>query len=168
MRTMPCRSIQHVLILVSLCGCASTEEAANSGQATNSAGAAPAAAGSSMSATAGMAAPSAAVDDGTSFEVSVQPFINKACNCHQSNPLMAPFSLKQGEAYKAIVNVPSGQVKTMMLVKPGSTAESYLWHKVNGTFMDVGGTGMIMPFTIPLNAEEKKIFENWILGGAKP
>lgn len=108
------------------------------------------------------------MDDGTSFEVSVQPFITKACNCHQSDPLMAPFSLKQGEAYKAIVNVPSGQVKTMMFVKPGSTAESYLWHKVNGTFMDVGGTGMIMPFTIPLNADEKKIFEKWILAGAKP
>lgn len=127
--------------------------------ATSSAGA---------SAAAGGAAGSAATADNTGFEVSVQPFINKACNCHQSSPLMAPFSLKQGEAYKAIVNVPSGQVKTMMFVKPGSTAESYLWHKVNGTFLDVGGSGMIMPFTIPLNADEKKIFERWILAGAKP
>jgi hypothetical protein len=107
-------------------------------------------------------------DDGTSFETSVQPFINMACNCHQSNPLMAPFSLKTGEAYQAIVNVASSQVTTMMLVKPGSTQESYLWHKVNGTFLDVGGTGMIMPFTIPLTEAEKKIFEAWIVAGAKP
>ena len=103
-----------------------------------------------------------------SFETSVQPFINMACNCHQSDPLMAPFSLKQGAAYSAIVNVPSGQLSTMMLVKPGSTQESYLWHKVNGTFLDVGGSGMIMPSTIPLNETEKKIFEQWILAGAAP
>jgi hypothetical protein len=103
-----------------------------------------------------------------SFETSVQPFINMACNCHQSNPLMAPFSLKKGEAYKAIVSVPSNQVTSMMLVKPGSTQESYLWHKVNGTFLDVGGSGQIMPSTIPLNETEKKIFESWILAGAKP
>jgi hypothetical protein len=98
----------------------------------------------------------------------VQPFIAKACNCHQSDPLMAPFSLRQADAYKAIVNAPSGQVPSMMLVKPGSTQESYLWHKVDGTFKEVGGTGMIMPSTIPLNAEEKKIFERWIVAGAKP
>ena len=109
-----------------------------------------------------------ATSDGASFETNVQPFINMACNCHQSDPLMAPFSLKKGEAYKAIVNVPSSQLPSMMLVKPGSTQESYLWHKVNGTFKDVGGSGMIMPFTVPLNAEEKKIFETWILTGAKP
>ena len=107
--------------------------------------------------------------DAVSFENTVQPFINMAaCNCHQSDPLMAPFSLKQGEAYKAIVNVPSSQVTSMMLVKPGSTQESYLWHKINGTFLEVGGSGMIMPYTIPLNEAEKKIFENWILAGAKP
>ena len=56
----------------------------------------------------------------------------------------------------------------MMLVKPGSTEESYLWHKVNGTLLDVGGSGMIMPFTIPLNEQEKQIFSKWILAGAKP
>src|SRR5262245_20366193 len=44
---------------------------------------------------------------GVGFEATVQPFINKACNCHQSTPvLMAPFSLKQGEAFGNLVNVP--------------------------------------------------------------
>ena len=117
------------------------------------------------------AAGSAAVggaDDGSSFETSVQPFIDKACNCHQSDPLMAPFSLKRGAAYAGIVNVPSSQLPAMMLVKPGSTQESYLWHKVNGSFKDVGGSGMIMPFTVPLNEQEKQIFSKWILAGAKP
>jgi len=139
------RSIRHILFLVSLCGCANTE----AGPSTDS------------------LAAGASANEAPGFETSVQPFINMACNCHQSDPLMAPFSLKEGAAYDAIVNVPSRQLTTMMLVKPGSTQESYLWHKVNGTFLDVGGSGMIMPFTIPLNETEKAIFERWILAGAK-
>jgi hypothetical protein len=172
-------SVQHVLILVSLCGCATravTDGDVSTGNPTTGAGAgasAPDQAGASAgnaanTGAAGTGTTNGATSNGMSFETSVQPFINMACNCHQSNPLMAPFSLKKGEAYQAIVNVPSAQVTTMMLVKPGSTQESYLWHKVNGTFLDVGGSGMIMPFTIPLNATEKKIFEQWILDGAKP
>ena len=101
------------------------------------------------------------------FEVSVQPFINMACNCHQSTPLMAPFSLKPGDAYQNMVNVPSSQLMRMLIVKPGSTQDSYLWHKINNTHLDVGGSGLVMPSNIPLNAEEKKIFERWILGGAQ-
>jgi hypothetical protein len=103
------------------------------------------------------------------FESTVQPFINKACNCHQSTPvLMAPFSLKAGEAFANLVNKPAMQLPSMMLVKPGSLDESYLWHKINGTQLEVGGTGMIMPYTFPLTADEKKIFERWILAGAPP
>jgi hypothetical protein len=171
MKIMHRRSIQHVLILVSLGGCASTANTANTdghvsaGNPTISAGSPAAANTAGIAASAGA---SAAATDVVSFETSVQPFINMACNCHQSDPLMAPFSLKKGEAYKAIVSVPSNQVTSMMLVKPGSTQESYLWHKVNGTFLDVGGSGQIMPSTIPLNETEKKIFESWILAGAKP
>ncbi|MFI5306063.1 MAG: hypothetical protein ACHQ53_01845 [Polyangiales bacterium] len=103
------------------------------------------------------------------FATTVQPFINKACNCHQSTPvLMAPFSLKVGEAYGNLVNVPSMQVPSMVRVKPGSTSDSYLWHKIDGTQLEVGGSGMIMPFTFPLNPDEKAIFERWITAGAPP
>ena len=108
-----------------------------------------------------------AAASGSGFEVSVQPFINMACNCHQSEPLMAPFSLKPGDAYKNMVNVPSSQLMRMLIVKPGSTQDSYLWHKINNTHLDVGGSGQVMPSNIPLNADEKKIFERWILGGAQ-
>jgi hypothetical protein len=101
-----------------------------------------------------------------SFASSVEPFITKACNCHQSTPLMAPFSLKIGEAYANLVDVPSQQLPSMMRVKPGSTSASYLWHKINGTQAQVGGSGMIMPYTFPLNVDEKAIFERWIAAGA--
>lgn len=81
---------------------------------------------------------------------------------------MAPFSLKHGEAYAQLVNAPSMQLPTMLRVKPGSIAQSYLWHKVVGTQLQVGGSGMIMPYTFPLNADEKQIFERWIAAGAPP
>jgi hypothetical protein len=104
-----------------------------------------------------------------SFAATVQPLFNQACNCHQSTPiLMAPFSLKPGEAYANIVNVVSTQLPSMVFVKPGSTSTSYLWHKVAGTHLEVGGTGKIMPFTIPLNEGERAIVERWISGGANP
>lgn len=114
-----------------------------------------------MGAAAGGAAPSS---DG--FEARVQPFVNMACNCHQSTPLMAPFSLKPGEAYGNLVNVPSVQLPSMMLIKPGSTQDSYLWHKIDNTHVQVGGSGQVMPSNIPLNADEKLIFQRWIVGGA--
>lgn len=104
-----------------------------------------------------------------SYAANVQPLVNQACNCHQSTPiLMAPFSLKPGEGFANIVNKPSTQVPRMVLVKPGSLNESYLWLKINGTQAQVGGMGEIMPPTVPLNADERRIFEQWIAGGAAP
>ena len=106
--------------------------------------------------------------DAVSFELSIQPKLNEACNCHQSTPiLMAPFTLKPGEAYDALVGVPSVQLPSMLRVKPGSLNESYLWHKINGTQAEVGGSGMIMPFTIPLRPDERDLFGRWIASGAQ-
>lgn len=104
-----------------------------------------------------------------SFERDVQPKITEACNCHQSTPvLMAPFSLKVGEAYGNLVGTPSIQLPTMQRVKPGSLNESYLWHKINGTQLEVGGSGMIMPYTLPLRTDEIDLFGRWIASGALP
>lgn len=108
-------------------------------------------------------------DSQVGFEATVEPFIVKNCNCHLSSPiLMAPFSMKPGEAYANLVNAASIQVPTMMRVAPGDTAHSYLWHKINGTQASVGGSGQIMPSTVPLNPDEKAIFERWINAGAPP
>lgn len=116
-----------------------------------------------------LAAAGGSAAGGFGFAATVQPFIDKACNCHQSTPvLMAPFSLKAGEAYQQLVNVPSMQLPSMVRVKPGSTAQSYLWHKLDGTQLQVGGSGMIMPYTFPLSADERMIFERWINAGALP
>jgi hypothetical protein len=103
------------------------------------------------------------------FAANVLPLINAACNCHQSSPiLMAPFSLKPAEAYANLVNKPALQLTTMMLVKPGSLNESYVWHKLNNTQISVGGEGLIMPSNIPLKPDELRVFERWIAAGATP
>lgn len=102
-----------------------------------------------------------------SFDRDIQPKLNEACNCHQSTPiLMAPFSLKTGEAYGNLVGMPSIQLPSMMRVKPGSLNESYLWHKINGTQAEVGGSGTIMPSTLPLRQDERDLFGTWIASGA--
>jgi hypothetical protein len=106
---------------------------------------------------------------GPSFAGTVQPLFDLACNCHQTEPvLMAPFSLKPAEAYANLVDRPAMQLASMLLVKPGSLNESYLWHKVNGTQIEVGGTGQIMPSTIPLDAGQLGVIERWIASGAAP
>jgi hypothetical protein len=106
-----------------------------------------------------------AVAGAVSFERDIQPKLKEACNCHQSDPvLMAPFSLKMGEAYGNLVGAPSLQLPSMMRVKPGSLNESYLWHKINGTQAEVGGSGTIMPSTVPLRQDERDLFGRWIAG----
>ncbi len=106
---------------------------------------------------------------GAGFEATVMPLINEACNCHQSEPiLMAPFSLKVGEAYQNLVNKPSAQQPAMMLVSPGSLNDSYLWHKLNNTQLEVMGMGVQMPSTIPLDATQLGVIATWITQGAQP
>jgi hypothetical protein len=60
---------------------------------------------------------------------------------------------------------PSEQA-SLARVQPGSLEESYLWHKLKGTHLDVGGEGEQMPLIGEIDAAELELFETWILGGA--
>jgi hypothetical protein len=72
-------------------------------------------------------------------------------------------------AYANLVDQPSGQLPTMMLVAPGEPENSYLWHKLLGTHLDVGGEGDPMPATgYPLDDDTLGRVEAWILAGAPP
>ncbi len=116
----------------------------------------------------GSAGDAAGASADVGFGTSVQPLFELACNCHQSTPLMAPFSLEVPEAYDNLVEVPSAQLPTMNLVTPGKLNESYLWHKLEGTQLEVGGSGDRMPSTIPLDEDQKAIVARWISAGAPP
>jgi hypothetical protein len=101
------------------------------------------------------------------FEATVMPLVDEACRCHQTEPaLMAPFSLKRGEAYDQLIGVASIDVPSMVRVAPGSLNDSYLWHKVLGTQVEVMGKGQIMPPGVPLNESERDVFARWIVAGA--
>lgn len=141
-------------------------------------GAAPA----GMAGMAGMAAVGAAgaMNAGTpvSFAAELEHFFEENCveGCHITGSFGGPngqsadanLSLVPGESYAALVGVPSTQVPTMALVGP-TAAESYLWHKLNGTQADVGGMGLQMPFGAAIRdpASLDLIFA-WIEGGAQP
>ncbi len=63
--------------------------------------------------------------------------------------------------------MPSGQNSLLDKVEPGSTEDSYLWHKINGTQVEAGGSGLTMPKdNPPLTPQQMAIIEIWILSGA--
>ena len=65
----------------------------------------------------------------------------------------------------AIVNVASTQLSSMKYVLPGSPANSYLWHKLEGTATLVGGLGSSMPVGGSLSSEDRQTIEDWITSG---
>lgn len=60
----------------------------------------------------------------------------------------------------------ASSVEGMSQVEAGSTDDSYLWHKLEGTHEDVGGTGSAMPLGPALSDEDATTIETWILEGA--
>ena len=72
-----------------------------------------------------------------------------------------------GTAYSAIVNVQSNEAPTMDRIEPFDSAYSYLWHKISGTHLSVGGSGAQMPLGGPyLDADTLAGVQGWIDTGA--
>ena len=68
-------------------------------------------------------------------------------------------------AYAALVNAPSS-VPGLDQVEPGSSDMSYLYHKLAGTQLSVGGSGTQMPPGGMLSADDLATVKAWIDGGA--
>lgn len=105
------------------------------------------------------------------FEADVQPVINANCTCHlagSSGEMAAPtLNLNPGNAHGNLVGV-AAVGGPGALVEAGSTENSYLWHKINGTHLDVGGAGDKMPPAVDLDADQLLVIEAWIASGAEP
>jgi hypothetical protein len=100
-----------------------------------------------------------------SFAAHIWPVIEARCMaCHlASEPLMP-------DAATAHANLVSAPAMAAMAdyVEPGSPDQSYLWHKLTGTFSSIeGGGGSTMPLGSALCPEEFQAIYAWILTGAE-
>jgi hypothetical protein len=95
------------------------------------------------------------------------PIIAANCSCHVSG---APAGLAMPDAataYTNLVGVTATQNDTMPRVDPNDSANSYIWHKVSGTHLDVGGSGVQMPRNrAPLGQADIDALAAWIDAGA--
>ena len=106
-----------------------------------------------------------------SFSRQIQPILTDRCafgGCHASTSPAAGQSLAEGLSYMSTVNVPSEELPSMHRVEPGDPDQSYLVHKIQGTHLDVGGSGLRMPRgQEPLSDDQIQLIRNWILQGAR-
>ena len=94
---------------------------------------------------------------------------NNCTDCHDNSPFASSGMSLEGNGWDDIVGVPSDDVPDMFRIRPGSPDDSYLWHKLNGTHLSVGGDGVRMPKDEPaLSSADLDDIEQWILDGAAP
>ena len=111
-------------------------------------------------------------DDTVSFAADVEPVLNGCAfsNCHgatNTQPGAKPMRLTTGQAYDAIVNVPSAQLPSMNRITPGSPDQGYLIHKLQGTQQGVLGSGERMPRGgSPLAPSVIAMMRQWVSEGA--
>jgi len=111
-----------------------------------------------------------------SHAADIQPIWDEHCvdACHEPGGQWGTFLDLSGDAYAAIVNVPSPQFMDLDHIEPNDPDRSYIWHKINGTQVMAGGSGVMMPSPRPgmdptvLTPEQIATIEAWINGGAQP
>lgn len=103
---------------------------------------------------------------GSSFSQEVLPLLNRHCvMCHMEGGAQGEFSLHP-DPYASLVGATSSQSELLMVV-PGDTQGSYLYHKLQGTQLDVGGEGASMPYDRALlEHEDIVLVGQWIAQGA--
>ena len=101
--------------------------------------------------------------DGVTFD-DVRPIFEANCSpCHFGST--SPAAELLVEHPSQFVEVPHAATG-LDLVRPGSTEDSYLWHKLVDTQDDVGGSGGAMPPAGSLGDDDLETVRSWILGGA--
>jgi hypothetical protein len=101
-----------------------------------------------------------------SFSQEIQPIFSDSCalpTCHMGPTNAGGLNLSQGQAYSAIVNVPSSQRSSLMRIKPFEPNNSYLINKIKGE--NINGTRMPQDLP-PLTVDVIALFENWVSQGA--
>lgn len=84
--------------------------------------------------------------------------------CHAGSNPQQGMDLSEGQAYAAIVGVPSTERPELMRVEPGNPDDSYLLMKIEG---DPDIVGARMPLgRQPLSSSQISLVRDWIVAGA--
>lgn len=102
------------------------------------------------------------------FAEAIWPIFDERCGCHTDSNGAGKLKLAEDVAYDNLVGQPSNQLPEMLLVDPGSSATSYLWHKLNDTHKSVDGKGKVMPPGGKLKMDKLDLIQMWIDQGAAP
>jgi hypothetical protein len=104
---------------------------------------------------------------GPGFEQLVLPILNRHCvMCHMADGAQGELSLYP-QTYQSLVGRASTQSE-LLLVAPGDVEGSYLFHKLVGSHLRVGGEGASMPYQRELlQKQDIDVIEQWIAQGAR-
>ena len=112
-------------------------------------------------------------DDGgdeVTLSGDVQPIFTDNClfsGCHAGSDPAQGMNLGAGQAFSSVVNVAARELPSMNRVTPNQPNSSYLFHKVQGTHLDVNGSGDRMPQgRSPLSQSDIDLIRAWIQAGA--
>jgi hypothetical protein len=105
------------------------------------------------------------------YTTQIQPIWDASCTCHLQGPsgtmIASVLTLNMGLSYDELVDTPSSQ-SPLVRVQPGDRQASYLWHKLAGSYLRVGGMGDPMPQVGMLTPEALDLIAAWIDAGAPP
>jgi len=107
-----------------------------------------------------------------SYTADVQPLWDARCvtGCHEPGGgglLTSGLDLSPALSYAQLVGVMSVGAPALSRVAASDSMGSYLWHKLNNTQVDVGGSGNQMPVG-GLPPGDLATIKSWIDGGALP
>lgn len=108
-----------------------------------------------------------------SFGLDVQPVFSRNCVkslCHGSSNPPQGLNMDVGSSYFALVNITAIEAPTFKRILPNQPTQSYLVHKLRGTFNkpEIGGNGERMPRDAdPLAEDDIKLIEDWVEQGAR-
>lgn len=110
----------------------------------------------------------AGASEAVSFKRDIVPVLRTQCaTCHLTGQEVGNMKLHPGAAYASLVGVKSIE-SPLLRVQPGAPDDSYLMHKLDGTHLDVGGSGDRMPFgQTPLDETTRARIRGWIAAGAE-
>ena len=102
----------------------------------------------------------------------VQKIFTSNCalsGCHAGTNPQQGMNLSVGQTFANVVNVQAMELSTMNRVTTDEPDNSYLVHKVQGTHLNVGGSGNRMPLgRSPLTQMDIDLIRAWIEAGALP